>query len=176
MQKVGRRLRAEKIVSPDAASITNHTRLARDDCGIVGPDRFGLRCAGGKQPDLQVRFVPAASLDPDGVGSYVLFGQLAKLGLKYPSGFTFQVQMPSLSPVPTLHDRAADLLLRLTICRLNSMQPACRATHSHPCTIHDLICHSFVSAFSGPWLSAWCKTRNPTSGWSRSSTIVPSVC
>jgi hypothetical protein len=47
--------------------------------------------AGGKQPDLQVRFVPAASLDPDGVGSYVLFGQLAKLGLKYPSGFTFQV-------------------------------------------------------------------------------------
>ena len=50
-----------------------------------------VRFAGGKQPDLQVRFVPAASLDPDGVGSYVLFGQLAKLGLKYPSGFTFQV-------------------------------------------------------------------------------------
>lgn len=52
-----------------------------------------MRCAGGKQPDLQVRFVPAASLDPDGVGSYVLFGQLAKLGLKYPSGFTFQVSV-----------------------------------------------------------------------------------
>jgi choline dehydrogenase-like flavoprotein len=45
----------------------------------------------GPQPDLQVRFVPASALDPDGVGSYVLFGQLAKLGLKYPSGFTFQL-------------------------------------------------------------------------------------
>lgn len=46
---------------------------------------------GGKQADLQVRFVPASALDPDGVGSYVLFGQLARLGIKYPSGFTFQL-------------------------------------------------------------------------------------
>ena len=49
--------------------------------------------AGGEQPDLQVRFVPAPSTDPDGVGSYVLIGQLAKLGIKYPSGFTFQVTL-----------------------------------------------------------------------------------
>ncbi len=52
-----------------------------------------LPAADGPQPDLQVRFVPACSLDPDGVGSYVLFGQLAKLGLKFPSGFTFQVRL-----------------------------------------------------------------------------------
>jgi len=50
-----------------------------------------INTLGGEQPDLQVRFVPAPSLDPDGVGSYVLIGQLAKLGMKYPSGFTFQL-------------------------------------------------------------------------------------
>ncbi len=37
-----------------------------------------------------MRFVPACSLDPDGVGSYVLFGQLAKANIKFPSGYTFQ--------------------------------------------------------------------------------------
>ena len=68
-----------------------------------------MLCAGGKQPDLQVRFVPAASLDPDGVGSYVLFGQLAKLGLKYPSGFTFQVLV-----IAGLSHSAAEFLLSTT--------------------------------------------------------------
>jgi hypothetical protein len=133
----------------------------------VGPDSFGLRCAGGQQPDLQVRFVPAASLDPDGVGSYVLFGQLAKLGLKYPSGFTFQVQLLSLSPVPRLPDRAAQILLRLTICQLNSVQPACRATHSHPSTILDRICHSFVAVVSGPRLCTRCTGTLSVAGLAR---------
>jgi len=46
---------------------------------------------GGGQPDLQVRFVPAMSLDPDGVSAYAIFGELKRLGLSWPGGFTMQL-------------------------------------------------------------------------------------
>ncbi|MEW5312725.1 MAG: hypothetical protein WDW38_004337 [Sanguina aurantia] len=45
---------------------------------------------GASQPDLQLRFVPALSLDPDGVKTYTRVGEIRKLGLSWPGGFTIQ--------------------------------------------------------------------------------------
>lgn len=50
---------------------------------------FPLDCAGQSEPDLQIRFVPALALDPDGIGSYAAFGKLKDK--KWPSGTTFQL-------------------------------------------------------------------------------------
>lgn len=44
-----------------------------------------------EQPDLQIRFTPACSLDPDGVSSYAVFGRMQERGTKWPAGFTLQV-------------------------------------------------------------------------------------
>ena len=63
--------------------------------------------AGGKEADLQIRFVPGCALDPDGIGSYSIFGQLNKKNMKWPSGITFQLlairpkcarRLPALTP------------------------------------------------------------------------------
>lgn len=47
--------------------------------------------AGKGQPDLQMRFVCGCALDPDGVSSYVKFGELKKQGLSWPAGITIQL-------------------------------------------------------------------------------------
>ena len=47
--------------------------------------------AGGKQADLQLRFVPASSLNNDGVSAYRDFADLKSSGVKWPTGFTFQI-------------------------------------------------------------------------------------
>ena len=63
-------------------------------CGCIS---VGLsRCrpsahAGGKQADLQLRFVPASSLNNDGVSAYRDFADLKSSGVKWPTGFTFQI-------------------------------------------------------------------------------------
>eukprot|EP00891_Asterochloris_glomerata_P004901 jgi/Astpho2/4901/Aster-05830 len=46
---------------------------------------------GGKQADLQLRFVPASSLNNDGVSAYRDFADLKSSGVKWPTGFTFQI-------------------------------------------------------------------------------------
>jgi len=46
---------------------------------------------GRGQPDLQMRFVPGFALDPDGVSSYVKFGEMKKQGLSWPGGITIQL-------------------------------------------------------------------------------------
>ena len=38
-----------------------------------------------------MRFVPALSLDADGVSTYVRFGKFKEQGKKWPSGVTFQL-------------------------------------------------------------------------------------
>ncbi|KAG2445644.1 hypothetical protein HXX76_000254 [Chlamydomonas incerta] len=43
------------------------------------------------QPDLQMRFVPGCALDPDGVKSYIVFGELKKQGRAWPGGITLQL-------------------------------------------------------------------------------------
>jgi len=47
--------------------------------------------ATGNLPDLQIRFVPGMSLDPDGVSTYVRFAHFQEQGKKWPSGVTFQL-------------------------------------------------------------------------------------
>lgn len=47
--------------------------------------------AGKGEADLQMRFVPSCALDPDGVRSYVIFGELKKEGKNWPSGITLQL-------------------------------------------------------------------------------------
>lgn len=42
-------------------------------------------------PDLQMRFVPALSLDPDGVSSYSIFGRLKAEGFSWPTGWAYQI-------------------------------------------------------------------------------------
>lgn len=68
-------------------------------------------CAGNGTTDLQVRMVPALSLDADGVGSYVIYGKLKEQGRKWPTGLTFQllgirpkcVKPPLVTIVQSLH-------------------------------------------------------------------------
>ena len=50
-----------------------------------------LHCAGDGKVDLQVRLVPALSLDPDGVNSYAAVGKLKESGQKWPTGYTLQL-------------------------------------------------------------------------------------
>ncbi|PNH05790.1 L-sorbose 1-dehydrogenase [Tetrabaena socialis] len=51
-----------------------------------------LRTSGThSQPDLQMRFVPGCALDPDGVKSYIVFGELKKQGRPWPGGITMQL-------------------------------------------------------------------------------------
>lgn len=58
----------------------------------TGCDRGAfVSTTGSGEPDLQMRFVPGFALDPDGVGSYIKFGELKKQGLSWPSGVTFQL-------------------------------------------------------------------------------------
>jgi hypothetical protein len=46
---------------------------------------------GKGQPDLQIRFVAGFALDPDGVSSYIKFGEMKKQGLSWPGGITLQL-------------------------------------------------------------------------------------
>lgn len=52
-----------------------------------------LRSTGSGQPDVQLRFVPAMAIDPDGVSSYVEFARLQASGVvtKWPAGITMQI-------------------------------------------------------------------------------------
>lgn len=52
---------------------------------------FVRTSASHAEPDLQMRFVPGFSLDPDGVNSYAMFGELKKRGLSWPAGVTIQL-------------------------------------------------------------------------------------
>lgn len=52
---------------------------------------FVRTSASHTQPDLQMRFVPSCALDPDGISSYIKFGELKKQGLNWPSGITVQL-------------------------------------------------------------------------------------
>lgn len=47
--------------------------------------------AGKGEPDLQMRFVCGAALDPDAIKSYIIFGELKKQGLNWPCGVTVQL-------------------------------------------------------------------------------------
>lgn len=47
--------------------------------------------AGHEQPNIQIRFNPGYALDPDGVGSFIKFGQLLDQGGRWPGGITFQI-------------------------------------------------------------------------------------
>ena len=47
---------------------------------------FACHPAGSTQPDLQMRFVPAAAIDPDGVGSYALFPKLVEQNQRCAAG------------------------------------------------------------------------------------------
>ena len=38
-----------------------------------------------------MRFVPGCALDPDGVKSYIVFGELKKQGRAWPGGITLQL-------------------------------------------------------------------------------------
>ena len=49
-------------------------------------------CAGaGKQPDLQMRFVPAVPVTADGINAYVAFSKLKEEGEPWPSGWALQL-------------------------------------------------------------------------------------
>ena len=50
-----------------------------------------LPYSGKGLPDLQMRFVNGFALDPDGVSSYVKFGEMKKQGLSWPGGITIQL-------------------------------------------------------------------------------------
>ncbi|KAF5834678.1 GMC oxidoreductase-domain-containing protein [Dunaliella salina] len=50
-----------------------------------------LSTTGSGDPDLQMRFVPAFSLDPDGVQAYIKFAELKRLGQSWPCGVTIQL-------------------------------------------------------------------------------------
>lgn len=50
-----------------------------------------LSTTGTTQADLQLRFVPAASLSPDGISAYVIFGELKKRGENWPAGASLQL-------------------------------------------------------------------------------------
>jgi len=50
-----------------------------------------LSTTGSGEPDLQMRFIPAFSLDPDGVQAYIKFGELKRLGESWPCGVTMQL-------------------------------------------------------------------------------------
>ncbi|GLC45037.1 hypothetical protein PLESTB_001461800 [Pleodorina starrii] len=52
---------------------------------------FVRTSASHSQPDLQMRFVPGCALDPDGVKSYIVFGELKKQGRAWPGGITLQL-------------------------------------------------------------------------------------
>lgn len=51
----------------------------------------GVTCAGDGRVDLQIRLVPALSLDPDGVNSYAAVGRMKETGERWPSGYTLQL-------------------------------------------------------------------------------------
>jgi hypothetical protein len=58
---------------------------------IHGPWLAAVSAEGHSQPDLQMRFVPGCALDPDGVRSYIVFGELKKQGRAWPGGITLQL-------------------------------------------------------------------------------------
>jgi choline dehydrogenase-like flavoprotein len=74
-------------------AIASYLLGGRGGLTSTGCDRgaFVRTAAGKASPDLQVRFVPGLSLDPDGVSTYVRFGKFQSQGLKWPSGVTFQL-------------------------------------------------------------------------------------
>jgi fatty acid photodecarboxylase len=74
-------------------AILNWLIRRRGPLTTTGCDRgaFLKTSSGHSQPDLQLRFVPALALDPDGVSSYSIFGVLKEKGLSYPSGWSFQL-------------------------------------------------------------------------------------
>lgn len=45
----------------------------------------------GNQPDLQMRFVPAAAVTADGVNAYKKFAEIQNEGDFWPSGWTVQL-------------------------------------------------------------------------------------
>ena len=70
---------------------TNSCRLTAIPCWLSLLQRCPSAHAGGKQADLQLRFVPASSLNNDGVSAYRDFADLKSSGVKWPTGFTFQI-------------------------------------------------------------------------------------
>ena len=75
-------------------ALLNYLMFGKGPLTSTGCDRGAMvrtAAAAGHLPDLQMRFVPAMALDPDGVSSYTRFGKFKKLGRKWPSGVTIQL-------------------------------------------------------------------------------------
>jgi choline dehydrogenase-like flavoprotein len=77
-----------------ARAVLAYALAGRGPLATTGCDRGAFvrtAAATGADPDLQVRFVPAAALNPDGISSYIEFGRLASLGRRWPTGVTMQL-------------------------------------------------------------------------------------
>lgn len=63
------------------------------DVWTVHGDQMLLLCLAGnrKQPDLQMRFVPAVPATADGINAYVKFAKIKEAGDYWPSGWALQL-------------------------------------------------------------------------------------
>lgn len=72
--------------------LLNYLLFKKGPLTTSGCDRGAfVSTTGSGQPDLQIRFAPGFALDPDGVSSYVRFGELLEKGEEWPPGVTFQI-------------------------------------------------------------------------------------
>lgn len=73
-------------------SILKYLFLGRGPLTSTGCEHGAfVSTTGSGEADLQIRFVPGFALDPDGVGSYIRFGELKKAGQTWPCGITMQM-------------------------------------------------------------------------------------
>ena len=79
--------------TPHPRAILNYVLRRRGPLSSTGCEQgaFLRTRADLAQPDCQVRFIAAFSLDPDGVSTYTKFGQLKASGQGWPPGVSFQI-------------------------------------------------------------------------------------
>eukprot|EP00798_Chlamydomonas_sp_ICE-L_P008080 gene8081-1322_t len=72
--------------------VLNYMLFRKGPLTSTGCDHGGfMSSTGSGEADLQLRFVPACSLDPDGVVAYTKAGEMKKNQFKWPGGFTIQL-------------------------------------------------------------------------------------
>lgn len=78
----------------------------------------------GKQPDLQMRFVPAVPVTADGINAYVAFSKIKAAGDYWPSGWALQLLniQPKFAP-NTPADMPVVLSTAISAC-LSGRQPS----------------------------------------------------
>ncbi|KAK9915579.1 hypothetical protein WJX75_001098 [Coccomyxa subellipsoidea] len=105
------------------SAILKYLLFGKGPLATTGCDHGAFVCtAGQSKPDLQIRFVPGLALDPDGVGSYVMFGK--NKDYKWPSGITFQLL--NVRPKGAGADLST-LRSGIKLARHIAAQPACAA-------------------------------------------------